>query len=454
MTCIGSILNCICFMNCCCGGNDADKEKCKYESIPSNDRYDPMQPPGTFDETHVYNLNAQSYCAMSEICKGYDQIHARYEDLVKDLKDSQSNRTEKITATDILMKNMELQTPRNFGETFDIKALVSINPTIVENKENLMDDAKLKKLLAYMNFTSYDIEILGNQHDEIKPGADKMCCSCCEPACGFGCGWTWGRQSLGEDYLTDTGPPPLTKSDDFQMVSIEPKCTIKHLKRGTESFIMIIAYPVSTSAPEVTIVPLDLIPPGLLGCDYDGRAINFYTWPKECRTEIGEYFCCCFVCGKKTAVTARGRPFASVRNIRDPQAVVAKIQQLRGLCGKDEVRKLLTREFSIKQLGNQVEDKGVLNIYNEGYATEDFSVRVDFNNDEQVNIKAVKETKASQQIGLVHGFQNYVQEVRTREKRNWVSDDLHVYHHQSGNLTSNGLTAVPTMNVDSSVGKI
>jgi len=424
-------------MNCCCGGNDADEKKCKYESVPGNDRDTHpamMQPPGVGGD--VYHLDAQNHHEMSEICTGYE-----------DLKDSKMPSNEKMQTL------MDLRSAL-FFQKFDINALECVPKEEVEEFDDIwMEDAKLKKLMAYMNFSSYETEILGQQYDKITPDAHKMCCSCCEPACMLGCGWTWGRQNIGEDYLTDTGPGPLTKSDDFEQVFIEPKCSIKLLKRGTESFIMIISYPAyrNRSAPVVTIVPLDLIPPGLLGCDYDGNAINFYTWPEECKREIGECFCCCFVCDKKTNVTARGRPFASVQNISDPCTVVNKIQELRGLIDEDEMRKLLTKEFSIKQLGNHQEDKGVLNIYSEGYDTENFTVHVDFNNDEEAGISAFKEANIGQQIALTHGFQTQVPSMPGHDLRDWGSDDLHVYRHQTGNVTRNGLPSVPfavTMNAE------
>ena len=345
----------------------------------------------------------------------------------------------------------------------------------------LMDEEKLKKLLAYMDFPSYEIEIVGYQEDEVAPHKDKMCCGCCEPACSCGpsinccCGWVWSRQWRGADYLEDTGPPPLTKSDEFRQVFVEPRCMIKYLKRGTESYIMIISYTYGTrnptccasrwygnhktNSPEVTIVPLDLIPPGHLGCDFDGNVVNFYTWPKECLTEDGEKLFCCFVCDKKQAVTAKGTPFASVGNIHDPQAVVARIHQLRGLCGKGEFRKLLTREYCITQLGEQEENKGVLNIYNEGFDTEDFSVRVDFNNDQQVDINAYKESEgvATQRIQISHQQTHSKQLVQARAKRDWFADDLHVYHQSGGNSSQATSPAVPTMespSVDSPLIKL
>ena len=149
----------------------------------------------------------------------------------------------------------------------------------------------------------------------------------------------------------------------------------------------------------------------------------------------GEKFCCCLIVDRKQAVTAKGTPFASVGHIHDPQGVVARIHQLRGLCGKGEFRKLLTREYCITQLGNQEEHRGVLNIYNEGYETEDFSVRVDFNNDEQSDINAYKESEgvATQRIQISHQQTHSKQLVQARAKRDWFADDLHVYHQSGGN---------------------
>lgn len=436
-----------------------------------------------------------------------------YQTLIKDLKESQSSKDDnKLTAADIYMKQLETGTPRHYGEAFDLNQLTSITPTIVtedvpehdayvlKDKENakhphnmrmrispdhyltlsedqkkcylppkdlqgaLMDDRKLEKLLGYLDFQSFRIETIGMQKDEVEPNEKKLCCfGYCEPACAFGCGWVWSRTARGEDYLPDTGPPPLTRSDRFEEVFIEPKCMIKHMKRGNESYIMIISYghgPGASSAPEVTIVPLSLIPPGYLGCDCVGGVINFYTWPKECKTENGEKFLCCCVWERKTAVTAKGMPFASVGKLSDPQGVMAKIHQLRGLVGKDESRPFLAREYSVKQIANHVSNRGVLNIYHEGYDTDDFSVRVDFSTDDDVSIQAYKEPmgpRTRQGIKMVHGFDTRTKEVETRSKRNWLSEDLHVFRgsgmgpsqvgHAIGRAAQ-GEAAVPSMQMD------
>ena len=293
-----------------------------------------------------------------------------------------------------------------------------------------MDDVKLKKLQSYLNFASYTEEVVGIQSDKLSQEDSKMLCGCCEPACSVGCGWEWSRKTRGEPYL-ENGPPPLTKSDDFEVVYFEPKCMIKYLKRGDEEYLLIVAYPETINQPEVTIVPLHIIPPGFLGCDCQGDIISFYTWPQECMLENGEYFVCCFVCQKKDSVTAKGLPFAVVPKIADAHSVVQRIHDLRGLTNKYSMhpRPRLAREFSIKQMCDGEDRRGEINIYHEGYDTEDYTVRLDFNNDEQVSIKAWKESmyNKEQKIKIFQGYKTSVKKVHKRRIRTWISEDLNVY---------------------------